>query len=204
MQRMVRDLLNAELDEIWISHHQHFNEAVRHASLMAPQLKERILMYKNDGTDLFGRFGVQEQLETAFGKRIRLPSGGDLVWEQTEALTVIDVNTGKYTGHLDLEDTVFQTNLEAAVEIARLLRLRDAGGIIIIDFIDMEREEHREQVKRELEQLTAKDRTTCHVVGWTRLGLLEMTRKKEKENVESRLYEICGTCQGRGKLFRGF
>ncbi|MBJ6362933.1 Rne/Rng family ribonuclease [Paenibacillus sp. GCM10012307] len=204
MQRMVRDLLNAELDEVWISRRQQYEEAVRHASLMAPQLKSRIRFYNHNDAELFRKFGVQDQLESAFGKRVRLPSGSDLVWEQTEALTVIDVNTGKYTGHLDLENTVFRTNMEAAFEIARLLRLRDAGGIIIIDFIDMELEEHREQVKRELEKLTARDRTTCHVVGWTRLGLLEMTRKKGKENVESRLYETCGACQGKGKLLRSF
>lgn len=201
VQRMVRDRLTDDMDRILISDPRLYKEALDHAAVMAPQLQARIELV-DSREDLFQRFGVEQQLETAFGKRIRLPSGGDLVWEQTEALTVIDVNTGKYTGHVGLEDTVFQTNMEAVAEIARLLRLRTAGGIIIIDFIDMELEEHRDHIKRRMEQLTAGDRSSCHVVGWTRLGLLEMTRKKGKENTGGRVYEPCPACQGSGKVVR--
>ncbi len=201
VQRMVRDRLTEDMDRILISDPHIYKEAIAHAAVMAPLLQERIEL-TDSREDLFQRFGVEQQLEMAFGKRIRLPSGGDLVWEQTEALTVIDVNTGKFTGHVGLEDTVYQTNMEAAAEIARLLRLRAAGGIIIIDFIDMELEEHRDQIKRRMEQLTAKDRTSSHVVGWTRLGLLEMTRKKGKESSGGRVHETCPACQGSGKVLR--
>ncbi|MEW9105314.1 ribonuclease E/G, partial [Paenibacillus sp.] len=127
-----------------------------------------------------------------------LQSGGYLVWDQTEALTVIDVNTGKYTGTSDLEETVFLTNLEAAEEIARLIRLRDIGGIIIVDFIDMETEEHRVRVVERLETMMRKDRTKCLVVGWTKLGLMELTRKKVRAQVMHQLFHTCPECEGSG------
>ncbi|XEC93174.1 Rne/Rng family ribonuclease [Paenibacillus tarimensis] len=202
LQRVIRDMLTTETDEIWIDHPALFEETVAIVSQMAPSLTGRVRLYESGcGQPMFERYAVDEQLERAFEPRIRLASGGDLVCDQTEALTVIDVNTGKFTGHHDLEDTVFRTNLEAADEIARLLRLRDIGGIIIIDFIDMEQEQHRELVKQRLEQLIRQDRTKCHVVGWTRLGLLEMTRKKSRENIMNQLAQPCEACKGKGKIY---
>ncbi|GGG20323.1 Rne/Rng family ribonuclease [Paenibacillus abyssi] len=204
LQRMFRDMLTPETDEIWINDDGIFEESLRWIRQMAPQLETRVRLFKERASaDLFAVFGVHEQLNKAFDHRITLASGGDLAWDQTEALTVIDVNTGKFTGHQDLEDTVFRTNMEAAEEIARLLRLRDIGGIIIIDFIDMELEQHRDEVKRRLEQLVRVDRTKCHVLGWTRLGLLEMTRKKARESIVGQWVEPCSICKGKGKIFIG-
>ncbi|CDN41745.1 ribonuclease E/G [Paenibacillus sp. P22] len=152
---------------------------------------------------LVEQHGIAEQLSAAFQTRIWLPSGGYLVWEQTEALTVIDVNTGKFTGTSGLEDTVFRTNMEAAREIARLLRLRDVGGIIIVDFIDMEDGIHREKVRHQLEDASRDDRSKCQVHGWTRLGLLEITRKKTRKSIGPKFHEICGSCGGSGQRYVG-
>ena len=135
-----------------------------------------------------------------FARKIWLDNGGYIVIDHTEALTVIDVNTGKYTGSVDLEQTVFETNLEAARMIAQVIRLRDIGGMIIADFIDMNKEEHREAVVQVLEEQMRKDRTKCLIVGWTRLGLLEITRKKIRESVDSKLSVICPECGGTGRI----
>lgn len=204
MRRLIRDMLTTEVEEIWIDHPERYQEALRFMREMAPQLEERVHWHgPGQPQQLFQRFEVKAQLNKAFSMHIQLESGAALVWDQTEALTVIDVNTSKFTGTSHLEDTVFRTNMEAADEIARLLRLRDTGGIIIIDFIDMEDAAHKEQVMDRLEQLVRQDRTKCQVVGWTRLGLLEMTRKKAKENIMLRLYEPCEACRGKGRLFIG-
>ena len=149
---------------------------------------------------LFDHFGITAQIRKAFHSHIRLPSGGDLVWDRTEAFTIVDVNTGKFTGTASLEETVFRTNLEAAEEIARLLRLRNVGGIIIIDFIDMDDEEHRAQVVEQLESTMKHDRTKCQVVGWTRLGLLEITRKKARASAMHYYQETCPVCKGQGTI----
>jgi ribonuclease G len=204
VRRLVRDILDFETDEVWIDSREAYGEAVSWIREMAPSMVSRVQWYGDKGkVSLFERYEVPAQLDKAFGHRIRLASGGDLAWDQTEALTVVDVNTGKFIGTSSLEDTVFRTNMEAAAEIARLLQLRDVGGIIIIDFIDMEKEEHRDQVLQRLEQYTRTDRTKCHVIGWTKLGLLEMTRKKIRENAVDRFYEACGVCRGSGKIYTG-
>ncbi|GGD54640.1 Rne/Rng family ribonuclease [Paenibacillus nasutitermitis] len=203
--RLVRDLLSVELDELWIDDQDFYTETEALIKQMAPTMQSRLRLYdqahaSHSSVGLLNRYQVNHQLQEAFDRRIRLVCGGDLVWDQTEALTVIDVNTGRFVGSRDLEDTVFRTNMEAAEQIARLLRLRDIGGIIIIDFIDMEQETHREQIARLLEGLLRHDRTKCQVVGWTRLGLLELTRKKVREHAMSQLLEICPVCKGRGRV----
>ncbi|THF83804.1 Rne/Rng family ribonuclease [Cohnella fermenti] len=200
VQRLVRDVFTPDTEELVIDDEHACREATAYLKRTAPDLAERIRLYK-ESAPLYDKMGINEQLDKAFKPRIWLGSGGYLVWDQTEALTVIDVNTGKYTGEVDLEETVFRTNLEAAEEIARLLRLRDVGGIIIVDFIDMETEEHRQLVVQQLEITMKRDRTKCQVLGWTRLGLLEITRKKARANVESYLYETCAACKGRGKIY---
>jgi ribonuclease G len=199
VQRMVRDLVTPDTEELLFDDESCLEEARAYLRDAAPALEERMRLYR-ESTGLFDKYGIREQVELAFRPKVGLSSGGYLIWDHTEALTVIDVNTGKFTGSVDLEETVFRTNLEAAETIARLLRLRDAGGIIIVDFIDMEQEEHRQQVVYLLEQTMKRDRTKCQVVGWTRLGLLEITRKKARESVSSFFFETCPACKGRGKI----
>lgn len=195
LPRLIRDMMTEEVEELIIDSEQ-ISEGINHFLLQySPRLAERIKVVHYQQS-LFAELGIYDQIEHLFHPKIWLPSGGYVIIEQTEALTVIDVNTGKFTGSVDLEHTVFSTNLQAAEMIARLLRLWDIGGIVIIDFIDMEQDEHREQVAERLKTLVSRDRTKCNVVGWTKLGLLEMTRKKVREqrvNFESRtICPICG------------
>jgi ribonuclease G len=197
---MVRDVIAPDTEQLIIDDEICLQEAKAYLLRTAPALEEKVQLY-SDSLPLFEKFGIKEQLDRAFQSRIWLQSGGYLIWDQTEALTVIDVNTGKFIGSSDLEATVFQTNMEAADEIARLMRLRDVGGIIIIDFIDMETEEHRHQIMQQLELTIKRDRTKCQVVGWTRLGLMEITRKKARANAMNYFYETCASCMGRGKIY---
>lgn len=200
VQRMIRDVFTPDTEELVVDDENAWREAAAYLRQTAPAFESRLRLYK-EPVPLYDKFGIKQQLDQAFQPRIWLASGGYLVWDRTEALTVIDVNTGKYTGEVDLEETVFRTNMEAAEEIARLLRLRDVGGIVIVDFIDMESEAHRQQVVQRLENAMKKDRTKSQVLGWTRLGLLEITRKKARANVESFFYENCASCKGRGKIY---
>ncbi|REK77801.1 ribonuclease E/G [Paenibacillus paeoniae] len=195
MHRVVRDSLMLDIDELWIDSPSRFDEASKLLSDMTPKLKERLRLYESEGRGgLFQSFGVSAQIEEAFSKRIPMNNGGYLIWEETEALTVIDVNTGKYTGTNNLEDTVFRTNLEAAALIARLLRVRDVGGIIIIDFIDMQQEDSKSKILTKMIDEVRRDGTKCTIVGWTKLGLMELTRKKARENAISQMGEVCKTC----------
>jgi len=198
--RLVRDVMTPDTEQLIIDDEASAEEAKAYLKATAPALADRVRIYR-ETKPIFEKYGIKEQLDKAFQQRFWLPSGGYLVWEQTEALTVIDVNTGKYTGSVDLEETVFQTNKEAADAVARLLRLRDVGGIIIIDFIDMETDEHRHQIAQQLEHGIKRDRTKCQVVGWTRLGLMELTRKKARENAMKYFYETCAACKGSGKIY---
>jgi ribonuclease G len=200
VERIVRDVITPDTEELIIDDEVSMLEAKAYLRHSAPALEEKVRLY-SDSQPLFDKYGIKEQLDKAFQSRIWLQSGGYLIWDQTEALTVIDVNTGKFTGTVDLEQTVFQTNQEAAEEIVRLLRLRDVGGIIIVDFIDMETEEHRHQIHQRLETMIKRDRTKCQVVGWTRLGLMEITRKKARENAMNYFYETCASCKGRGEIY---
>jgi len=200
VQRLVRDVFTPDTEELVVDEENACAEARAYLRRLGAGLESRVRLYR-DAEPMYDKLGVNEQLDKAFQPRIWLKSGGYLVWDQTEALTVIDVNTGKYTGNADLEETVFLTNAEAAREIARLLRLRDVGGIVIVDFIDMADEAHRQEVVQVLEAEMKRDRTKCQVVGWTRLGLLELTRKKARANVESYFYETCAACKGRGKIY---
>jgi ribonuclease G len=200
VHRLVRDIFDESIDLCWIDDRDGHKEAQELLSAYAPQLKERCKLYTQTDQSLFDRFGVEMEIEKALRKRVWLKSGGYLVIDQTEALTSIDVNTGKFVGTIDLADTVFKANLEAAGEIARQLRLRDIGGIIIADFIDMESVEQQEQVKAILEVQLRRDRTKANVVGFTKLGLLEMTRKKSRQNLDEAMMRPCDRCEGRGKL----
>ncbi|MCU6711099.1 Rne/Rng family ribonuclease [Paenibacillus sp. J5C_2022] len=181
LQRGVRDYFTMDLDEIWADRSDKLEEIAAMLGTIAPSRRERLRLYRTRG-GLLQHYGVWQQLEEAFARRIPLDSGGYLIWEETEALTVIDVNTGGYTGTASLEDTVFRTNTEAATLILRLLRIRDTGGIVIVDFIDMERESNRQSIFQSMVQEARKDAAKCTVVGWTRLGLMELTRKKARSS----------------------
>lgn len=180
VQRLIRDVFTPEQDELVIDSEEQAKEAEIMLQQISP-LKARVRLFHNAENTIFNAYGINEQLERDFARKIWLQGGGYIVIDHTEALTVIDVNTGKFTGGSNLEETVTRTNIEAAEEIARLVRVRDIGGIIIIDFIDMEKEENRREVSSVLEAKLKKDRTKSYVVGWTRLGLLEMTRKKARQ-----------------------
>lgn len=196
--RMIRDLFNEEVDELLVDDAGLLGEIRAYVRQFAPQLENRVRAWRGS-EPMLEKFGVEDMLERAFRPKIWLGNGAYLIIEQTEALTVIDVNTGKFTGSVDLEQTVYETNLQAAEEIARLIRLRDIGGIIITDFIDMETEEHRADVLGRMEEMVKRDRTKTIVVGWTQLGLLEMTRKKIRSDGNMPEHERCPCCGGTGK-----
>ncbi len=166
---------------------------------MVPEIEEKLEYYPGE-RPIFDLFSVEEEMQRALGRKIELKSGGYLIFDQTEAMTTIDINTGAFVGHRNLEETIFKTNLEAATAIGRQLRLRNLGGIIIIDFIDMEDPEHQRQVHRTLQRVLEKDHAKCKVTGVSELGLVEMTRKRTRESLEQVLCETCNQCHGRGTI----
>jgi len=200
VQRTVRDVFKPDMEALIVDDERAYREARAYLRQAAPSLEQRVTLHDN-ASPLYEHFGIKAQIDRAFQPRVALQNGGYLVIDQTEALTVVDVNTGKYTGAIDLEETVYQTNLEAAEEIARLLRLRDIGGIVIVDFIDMTDEDHRRQVVERLEETVRRDRTKCQIVGWTRLGLLEITRKKTRADLMGYFYDKCPSCRGTGRTY---
>lgn len=198
LPRMIRDVFTEQVQECIVSSHALGQQVVRAVHQFAPKLTERIVVM--DTEDVFAKYRIQEELDRLFARKIWLNNGGYIIVDHTEALTVIDVNTGKFTGSTDLEQTVFQTNLEAARLIAQLIRLRDIGGIVIADFIDMNEEEHRMRIVQELEDIMRRDRTKSLIMGWTKLGLLEITRKKVRESVGNKFGSVCSYCGGTGRL----
>ncbi len=164
-----------------------------------PELVDRLVLYK-EKEGIFSHYQLKEQMKRLHQRVLDLPSGGTIVIDHTEALTVIDINTSKFVGRSHLADTAYQTNLEAVREIAKQIRLRDLGGMILVDFIDMS-EKEREGIQTLLKSLVKSDRTRVHLVGFTTLGLMEMTRKKIRKDLLSRLQSSCPFCQGRGTLF---
>lgn len=198
--RAVRDLFTGDVNMFVINNREQYIKVLELIDLISPTYKDRV--YCNDlNGDVFNQYNIDSKIEKAIQKKVWLKSGGYLVIDDAEALTVIDVNTGKFVGKVNLEDTVLKTNLEAAEEIARQIRLRDIGGIIIIDFIDMVRSEHRERVLNILKQAFKKDRTKTHIMGFTGLGLVEMTRKKVRQRLASTLLKPCPYCSGSGVVY---
>ncbi len=197
--RLVRDLLSEDVKQFVIDHGFSYRKVKEMVEAAAPELLERLYFY-SEKEHIFDAFHVQAEIDKVLRRKVWLKSGGYIVFDQTEALTVIDVNTGKYIGHSHLEDTVLKTNIEAAIEIAKQLRLRDIGGIIIIDFIDMKKEAHREQILSVLQTEMDKDRTKSNILGLTQLGLVEMTRKKARQNLVSLLSRTCPICDGSGRV----
>jgi ribonuclease E len=197
---VIREEFNAEYRGVAIDDRRLFEEVRAYVSAFNPELADRIEYYDSDaeGLPLFERFHVHEQVHRALDRKVWLPSGGSLIIEHTEALTVIDVNTGKNVGKSNLEATVFHNNMEAADEIAKQLRLRDIGGIIVIDFIDMEIRDNRAKVVGAFRSALARDKTRTQVFDISDLGLVEMTRKRIGEGLLTEFSEICPECEGRG------
>ena len=198
-KRVLRDLVQAETGHIYVDSRQNFEALKDFARKYVPSA-EALLVHYTGERPLFEVYGVDEEIERALGRRVPLKSGGYLVVDQTEAMTTIDVNTGGFVGKRDFSQTVFKTNLEAAQTIARQLRLRNLGGIIIIDFIDMASDEHRAAVLSELRRAAATDRTKLTISDFTELGLVEMTRKRTRESLSHVLCETCPVCGGRGEI----
>jgi ribonuclease G len=195
--RVVRDLFSPEVDEFVVDSREVFDKCVGYVEALVPALRDRVRMWE-EPAPIFESLGIEKDIEKALRRRVWLKSGGYIVIDHTEALVSIDVNTGKYVGKRDFEQTVLKINLEAVGEVVRQIRLRDLGGIIIIDFIDMESAEHREQVYRALKRALAEDKARTNVLEISELGLVEMTRKRVRQDLRSLLSVVCPTCKGSG------
>ena len=199
VERVIRDYLTEETAAVVVDHPELYHRARRFCQVYLPGQHTELQLYR-DRTPLFEKYNIEKEIERTFQKNVSLKSGGYLVIEQTEGLVAIDVNTGKFTSRRNLEETVYQTNLEAAWEVARQLRLRDVGGIIIIDFIDMERAEHRRNLFRTFKEAVKTDRAKTNLVQMSELGLVEMTRQRVRPSLESAVYETCPYCEGKGMV----
>jgi len=197
VMRILRDLLDTRVERVRIDSRESWQQVQDFVERFIPQTPARIEHY-DDNRPIFDLYGVEDEIQRALQRRVDLKSGGYLVIDQTESMTTIDVNTGGFVGHRNFDETICKTNLEAARVIARQLRLRNLGGIIIVDFIDMEHDEHRRQVLRVLRQAVEKDLARVSVGELSPLGLVEMTRKRTRESLEQVLCEPCPTCSGRG------
>ena len=195
--RTVRDLFTNDVEKFVVDSGKEFQKVLEFTEATMPHLIDRIRLFVKD-IPVFDHYGIEAELEKALQRKVWLKSGGYLVIDKTEALVAIDVNTGKFVGKKNLEDTIARTNLEAAKEVARQVRLRDLGGIIIIDFIDMENEENKRRVVSTLERELAHDRARTNVLELTELGLVQMTRKRVRESLRQLLYQPCPYCKGLG------
>jgi ribonuclease G len=197
--RVLRDISDTEVEKLRIDSRETFQRVDRFVRQFTPELLNKLEYYPGE-RPIFDLYSVDDEIQKALERKVQLKSGGHLVIDQTEAMTTIDVNTGAYVGHRNLEETIFKTNLEAAQAIVRQLRLRNLGGIIIIDFIDMQDEEHKRQVLRALEKHVERDHANCHISEISSLGLVQMTRKRTRESLEHVLCEACPSCAGRGSV----
>lgn len=197
--RVLRDFYSEEVARIRFNSADTMQRALQAAEVFGLRLEGKVVLAA--GQNLLKAYNVPKQVHEALRRKVWLKCGGYLVFDETEALTVVDVNTGRYVGSRDLEDTILRTNLDAAVEIARQIRLRNLGGIIIIDFIDMERADHRERVLAVLAEELKKDRIKTHLLGLTSLGLVEITRKKTYPSLASLLQRPCPSCEGTGRTW---
>ncbi|HWI40302.1 MAG TPA: Rne/Rng family ribonuclease, partial [Verrucomicrobiae bacterium] len=196
-QKVVRDIVNDQVARIVVDSRPEHDKIVQFITTFMPKMKYSIELYEED-EPIFDHYGLEVDISRALGRKVWLKSGGYIIIEQTEALTAIDVNTGRYVGKHNLEDTILKTNLEAVKEIAYQLRLRNIGGIIIIDFIDMEKEVNREKVFNALEEAVKSDKSKTNILKISELGLVEMTRKRVRESIGRMLCEPCPYCEGRG------
>lgn len=197
--RFVRDLVPSDVEKIRIDSESVHKRLLEFLNDFIPTLGKCLELYSGE-RPLFDMYNVEDDIEKSLQRKVQLKSGGYLIIEQTEAMVTIDVNTGAFVGYRNLEDTIFKTNLEAASSLARQLRLRNLGGMVIIDFIDMKEEEHKRQVLRTLEKALDKDHAKTHISEVSTLGLVQMTRKRSRESLEHILCETCPTCDSRGSI----
>jgi len=199
--RALRDLMSEDVTTVWVDDEDVYKKVSKFVSQLMPKYKQNIILYE-EKKPLFDLYDIDLEISRATERKVWLKSGGYIVIDEAEALVVVDVNTGRYVGKKDLEDTILKTNLEAVKEIAHQLRVRNVGGIIIIDFIDMEKESHREQVLQAIEEELKKDRVRTNVTSMSELGLVEMTRKRIRPSLVKTLCEPCSYCDGKGYIKR--
>lgn len=197
--RIARDYFDDEVRTFLVDNEHEYEKVMEILEYISPHLKPRVILYQ-DPEPIFERYNIEKEINKALDRQVWLKSGGYLVFDETEALSVIDVNTGRYIGRRNLADTILRTNMEAAGEIARQIRLRDIGGIIVVDFIDMAAPEHRQKVLAKLNESIRHDRTKTYVLGLTSLGLVEMTRKKVRQDLAAVLLQDCPHCGGTGRV----
>lgn len=197
--RTIRDFFTDDVRQFIIDSNEKHQEVADFLESFSPDLRKSLYLYQG-GADIFKAYGIETEIQKALRRKVWLKSGGYLIFDQTEALTVIDVNTGKYVGNSSFAETILKTNLEAAKEIVRQIRFRSIGGIILVDFIDMELPKHKEEILHFLDEEVKKDRTKTSVLGITQLGLVEMTRKKVRPTLDSLMQRACPCCEGRGRV----
>ncbi|MEK7851799.1 MAG: ribonuclease E/G, partial [Deltaproteobacteria bacterium] len=197
--RVIRDLFSTDVSGLLIDSKEEYEKAMEFVNTFMPNLSESVDLYEGD-EPIFDANGIELEISRALGRKVWLKSGGYIIIDQTEALTTVDVNTGRYTGKKKLDDTVLKTNLEAVKEAAYQLRLRNIGGIIIIDFIDMDKAANREKVYNLLQEALKKDKARTNILKISEFGLVEMTRKRVRESLSQALCETCPYCDGRGRI----
>ncbi len=197
--RTIRDTFTEDIDKFVVDSREQFKRIMHFVNMLCPHLKKNVSLYSGD-EDIFEKFNIENQIEKLYQTRVNLRSGGYVVIEQTEGLVAIDVNSGKFVGRKNLEETVFNVNIEAANEVARQIRLRDLGGIIIIDFIDMEKESHKNRVYQTFLEALKLDKARSNVLHLSEIGLVQMTRQRIRRSIESRMYDNCPYCKGRGSI----
>ncbi|WP_392552326.1 ribonuclease G [Orbus wheelerorum] len=198
-QRILRDFVGDPIERILVDSKLTFDLLTEFTQEFMPEITAKLVHYKGN-IPIFDLYDIENEIQRALDRKVKLKSGGYLIIDQTEAMTTIDINTGAFVGHRNLEETIFNTNIEATIAIARQLRLRNLGGIVIIDFIDMQEEIHRERVLQSLHDFLSKDRAKTTVNNFSALGLVEMTRKRTRESIEHILCEECPSCHGRGMV----
>ena len=199
VQKVVRDIFSAEVDEFIIDSQEEYEHILTASSFLSPSLRQKIHLYEGN-KPLFVQYGIETDLERALNRKVWLPSGGYLIIEETEALVSIDINTGRFLGYDNLEETVFKTNCEAVQQIARQIRLRNLAGIIVIDFIDMVEEDHKSVVVEKLKAAFRRDRIKNNILEITELGLVQMTRQRHRPSLSTKMKESCPYCSGSGKV----
>jgi len=199
IMRVIRDSFSEEVDKLIIEGQEEHRKTLHFVRTLTPNLQSRVELYRGE-IPLFKKKGIQEEIERIYSRKVYLKCGGHIVIEKTEGLVAVDVNTGKFTGKKKQEDTAFKVNLEAAEEVARQVRLRDIGGIIVIDFIDMEAEGHRREVFRHLVDAFRRDKAKTNILSISEIGVVEMTRQRMRQDPESVSYQSCPYCQGRGSV----
>ena len=197
---VIRDLFAEDVSEVYVDRMDDYREIIAYLKTVSPKLSNRVIHYTKE-TPLFDKFQIEKEMERSLKRKVWLKNGGYLFFDHAEALLAIDVNTGRNVGKKDLEETIFQTNLAAAFEICRQLRLRDIGGLIVVDFIDMRKNEHRKRIEQEMRNCLGKDASTSSCTGLSKFGLMEITRKRVRPGLQELFTDVCHSCNGLGRVF---